>query len=225
MTKKSLIILGAAAVLILGASCGRKSAINANFSVNDNESIANERELENGNVNVTVGDNENDNSNANANENANRNDNTNTDIAGEEGPTINSTLRVDNPQIGKKLESPFEVEGKSQAETVYVRIKNASGLALFTVSAKVRGGEFHLNLTYSFTHTTTGTVEVFERDSAGAEVSPISIPVTFRIDSQNENVSNTNDNENTNENENENTNENANDNENDNVNTVVNTNY
>lgn len=203
MHKIHLLYAGAVALLLLGAACTKTVTINTNAEGSTNSAA------EIANVNAEA--------NENANENVNVSENANANIAGEHGPTINGTLRVDNPQNNKKLESPFEVEGKSDASVVYVRVKNAGGVALFTESVKVRGGEFHVNLIYALTNTATGTVEVFEKDAPGDEINLVSIPVTFRVKNENEKAADTtvSGNENYDANENANENENENDNVND----------
>lgn len=205
MKKYIVLPILVAGLVLLGAAC-------SNDLLNANTENENSTENENTNSAVLNTNRDDDNENANTNRNTNDSDDSTTnsvDATDEHGPTVSGTLRVDTPQSGKKLESPFEVEGKSQAETVYVRVKNGAGTALFTESVKVRGGEFHINITYSFTHTTTGSVDVFEKDASGNEVNLINIPVTYRIESEGSSGTSLteNENSNTNEDENENTND------------------
>lgn len=176
---------------MLGAACS-------------NTTNTNEQEASNENENVSVVTNTSTNTNSD-DQNENRNTNTSSDDStGDHEVSSSGALRVSSPERNKNLESPFEVEGTSSASLVYVRVKNAVGTELFTESAKVRGGEFHINITYTFTHTTVGVVEIFEKDSAGAEVNNVSIPVTFRIESEDstsltgETTSNENENHNAN---------------------------
>ena len=125
---------------------------------------------------------------SNANTNTEREDtntstvsNTNTS-SDDSAVTSAGSLTVSHPEKNKELETPFAVAGTSSAPTVYARVKNASGTTLFTETIGVRNGEFKANLAFEFTHTTTGTVEVFEKNAAGAETNLVSIPVTFKFE-------------------------------------------
>ena len=153
-------------LIALGAACGKKTAntgaanANTSMAVNTNETVVNTNS---------------------ASINTNRAINTNTSANTNAAVTTSGSLTITQPVKNSELESPFIVAGKSSATTVYARVKNATGAALFTETLTVRNGEYSAYLTLSLTHTTSGTVEVFEKDAAGNETNLVSVPVTFKV--------------------------------------------
>ncbi len=203
--RKTSLILGTAALLLLGAACTK--TVNTNQTTNDDHAM----EDSNGNTNQAM-ENQNSNSAVKSEDNTNvmhdeemmndttkRNANESDDAA---VVTSNGSLTVTKPEKDADVESPFAVEGKSSATTVYVRLKSASGKELFTVPVTVRDGAYHVNLTYQVTNTTNGVVEVFEKDASGNETLLTSVTITLKTESSD--TTNSNDNENSNSNDNTN---------------------
>lgn len=158
MTKR-LLMLSAAALLVLGAACGKKATTNTAANENNIPPV-----VINMSDNTTV--------NAAANGNVSVNKNTNTASSG--------PLVVSKPAKNEELGSPYTVSGTSSADKVYVRVNNSAGTPLFLIPATVRNGAFSVNVTFEFTHTSAGTIEVFEKDTGNNEINLVSIPVTFK---------------------------------------------
>ena len=200
MKKWSLLIIPLTAILVIGAACTKKET-NTN-NANENEAVVNE------NVSISADDstniNENENVSVNANENENRNTNvnqsTNTNTS-----TTSGALTVTSPEKNATVESPVEVEGKSSAAQVYVRVKGSADKELFTIPVTVRNGEYHVKISVQVANSTNGKIEVYEKSASGAEQSLVVVPVTFKTEPVNAN-SNVNENENSNLNENGNEN-------------------
>lgn len=206
--RKTSLSIAAVAVLLFGAACSRELTVNVNTSAETTNS--NELELENDsesnanraatNINVNR-------SNDDANTNESDDDRNTNDSSEDRGPAVQGTLRVDTPKTGQQVVSPFEIEGKSNTDKVYVRVKSTTGTEIFTTPVTVRGGEFHVNITLSLGTSKTVTLDVFQKDAGGDEANLISLPLNVKVtaaESSNTNTSDTNDNDNDNENENEN---------------------
>lgn len=174
MSKRIAITAIVLGLSFLGAACKN--------SVTTNTAPANE------NANTAVTDTLNSNSTATIN--------TNTPIV-----TGSAALQVAAPGSGEKLVSPYELKGASTHSKIYARVNNAAGRGVFTESANVRNGSFTLNLTFIFTSTETGSIDVYALDSAGKEIDAVKIPVIFKIDTRGEGdttLANTNTDNNTN---------------------------
>ena len=189
----------AVGLVLLGAACANKAALNVNTAGYVNSSV---------NENTNIAANENANLEVNTNLSANANTNTSTD----NGPIIKGSLRLDTPKMNMQVVSPFEVTGQSDTSLVYVRIKNLSGATLFTEPVTVRGGTFTVNITLNVATSRTETLEVYQKNSAGAETNVISLPIEVKVagsTNTNSTVS-TNANSNSNANTNTSTNQNTN---------------
>ena len=209
----SLAIL-ALGLLLLGAACSKKDANSNNGLVNDDDEIENVNA-----VDTNAGDDENEGENSNVNENDDVNENTNTDDDDSVNANTNSddneaddsntntsngsngSLKVEKPGGGDELASPFEVRGTSTASTVYVRVIGARGTTMFTVPVTVRSGEFRVNLTFEVTTTAMGSIEVYEQNASGDETNLVKVPITFKVELDDNTNSNTNANSNTNTND------------------------
>lgn len=207
--RKSYLYILAAGLLVLGAACSKTTDENTNSTSNENESVMEE------NVNAAVNTNSaSDDRTTNDNTNSS-DDTTNTNSSGDHQQVSSGSLKVTSPETNDEVESPIEVEGTSDTDVVYVRAKNSSGTALFTETVTVRKGEFHVNLTLSLTSTKAITLDVFQKDSSGAEKNLVSIPVNVKVELSNTNTSddsvNTNANENTNDDHSSNENDNSSD--------------
>lgn len=193
MNKRYLISAVVIGLMLVGAACSKENNGTTGETENSNEAVSNVNATEDANENVNVARNTN---------SDDKNKNTNASSADNEdnGPTTNGTLTVNNPQAGKTVVSPLEVEGRSDTDKVYVRVKNSAGSTLFTETVTVRGGEFNVHLTLSFTNSKTFSIEVFQKDSAGAELNLVSIPLNFKAETASDD-SNTNSDANDNANE------------------------
>lgn len=190
----ALLLVG---LFVVGAACQPKDT---NENVNDDGngvSVVNE----NRNANTNSDDDENENENSNSNENENVND----------SDAVSGTLRVSEPDPNKEIESPFEVAGDSSSSAVTVHVKRANGTTLFSVPVTVRNGQFSVKLEFQFTNTTAGLIEVVE---AGG--STVRIPVTFKVETEDDSDDDSDDNSNADDfEEDEDVNENSNTNSDD----------
>ncbi len=214
MRKPYALALTLSALLLLGAACTKKTEVNTNTG-SENENLAVENENASvSNINRAVNVNEDRNANENENSNSNTNESRNSNVNGsgtESSAVTNGTLSVTKPERNEDVDSPFNVQGIASGDTVYVRVKNAAGTTVFTEPVTVRNGAFSVNLTYEFINTTSGSVEVFQKDAAGTETNLVTVPLTYKVES----ASNSNDNSNTNESADANSNDNGNSNTND----------
>ena len=208
--KKWLTVFAALITIVLiGAAC-QKNTKNTSDDVgipaNENTGVVDE----NANLNEDVtGVRENVNAlpvdNGNVNENVNvQNSNENTNV-----PVNYGTITVEQPKKDDNLTSPFTVKGTAQGSTVFVRVKNASGDTMFTEPVQVRQNTFSISLTFDVSRSTTGTIEVFDKDASGNVQNLMVIPVSFVSGTTGTNL-NVNENVNENTKANENLNENAN---------------
>lgn len=177
-------IIGSIALFLVGAACQKKttdtpvSQIVKNVNKNENinaivPSLSNARIDSSANVNGSVLAN----GNVNGNTNSDRNENENRAATN----TSNDMISVEAPSANAAVSSPFAVTGTTNATAVFVRVKNAAGTALFTESASIKEHDFSINLSFEFSQTTTGTIEVFTRDVSEREADLIAIPVTFTV--------------------------------------------
>lgn len=170
--------VGVVALLIVaGAACQKKTNTppqdGNDVVINENAntvvpSLSNARVDTSGNTNAPVT------TNSNLNVNTNRTTSTN---------TTNDTIAVERPEPYDRLISPFTVSGTTSDSNVFVRVKNAAGGSLITEPASVNGTNFSLTLSFEFSGTAAGTVEVYTKDSSEREENLISMPVTFAIPS------------------------------------------
>ena len=102
------------------------------------------------------------------------------------GAAINN-ITVSSLVSGQQLNSPVEISGRAKVSDnkVNIRIKSQSGNALINLSAPVKNigpdgfGDFKISVTYEFSTTKEGSVEVYSLDQNGLEVNLVSIPVIF----------------------------------------------
>ena len=160
--KKPYILLPliVAGLLVLGASCGKKAT-------NQNTNTAAEPENTNSAVTNTSAES---NTNTSVNTNTSSSSNTNTST------TTSGSLTLTKPEKDATVASPIEVEGTANGDTVTVRILNTSGKEIVAVPVTVRSGKYHVNLSFTFTNTTSGTIEVAESDGT-----KVSAPVKFTV--------------------------------------------
>ncbi len=99
----------------------------------------------------------------------------------DDGSKLSSGIELVNPAEGAVLTSPILVSGQAEVlgDKVYVRVKNAGGKTVIEDFTMAKGGVFAVNLDFQFRGTTEGTVEVFGKDGAGAEVGLQSVAVKF----------------------------------------------
>ena len=104
------------------------------------------------------------------------------------GVTENEFIRVTSPTPDVLVSSPFAVAGEARVfeGTVQVRVKNFSGDTLIRETATAHAsdadafGSFSVNLSYQFSNTKEGVVEVFSQSAKdGTEEHLIRIPVRF----------------------------------------------
>ncbi len=102
-------------------------------------------------------------------------------------PSVTSgDITVSSPVGDEQLSSPIQIEGKAKTadNKIYARVKSKSGQTLIDVSGSVKNigadgfGEFSLKISYEFSTTKEGFVEVFGKDGE-TEVNLVSIPVKF----------------------------------------------
>ncbi|MFH0829079.1 MAG: Gmad2 immunoglobulin-like domain-containing protein [Candidatus Kerfeldbacteria bacterium] len=210
--KKWLTITAAlVTITLIGAACQKNTKNENSVPADENAGVVEENvNLDEGdgtavreNVNAFPSDNSNGNKNVNA-----RNSNENVNV-----PVNYGAITVEQPKKDDNLTSPFTVKGTAQGSTVFVRVKNAAGDTMFTEPVQVRTNAFSISLTFDVSHSTTGTIEVFDKDASGNAQNLTVIPVSFVVGTADVNLNtNTNINENTNgnSNENENLNENTN---------------
>ncbi|MCX6740424.1 MAG: DUF333 domain-containing protein [Candidatus Parcubacteria bacterium] len=100
--------------------------------------------------------------------------------------TSTKDLTVTMPVADQQLSSPIQIEGRAKAtdNKVYVRVKSASGQPLINISGSVKNvgsdgyGDFSLKVSYEFSTTKEGFVEVFLMDGQ-TEKDLVSVPVKF----------------------------------------------
>lgn len=178
-TRFSLAIL-AIGLLLLGAACQpKKENRNTNDDGVTNTTVNSNR---NGNVNEND-DNENVNSALNTNSSDDRDEdndqgNSNTN-AGENNNDAPAGLSIAKPEKNGTIESPFEVSGRAYAASVTVRIRNAAGQEVISVPVTVRNNQYKVNISFAFTNTTSGAIEV--EDSEGTKTTT---PVTFKVEKE-----------------------------------------
>lgn len=198
--KKSLyLLLVVAGLAAFAAGCGKATNTNdANENAIINEGLDLNEALD---LNVTPVDDLNTNTaideNTNTSEDLNTNTaavtNTNTSTTTDETPdtsTSSDTIKITAPEADAELGSSFYVEGTaSSGDAVYVRLK-ASGATVFTdVKVSVRNGAFRGKLLIEMSHSRSGSIEVYQKDSAGNETGLASVPVTFTLQTTNTNTS------------------------------------
>ncbi len=197
MRKSYLLYTSAVALVLLGAACAKKASVTTNTEEAANTSV----EIEN--TNVTAGENINASTSVNTNTSGSTNTNTSKNT---NSTTTSGSLTIDEPAANAEVESPVTVSGKSQVKTVYVRVIGNQNATLFTEPVTVRNGVYVIHLTLALTHSVNGRIEVYEKDTAGAEINTVGIPVNFQIAVSTTQTTNANSNENTNTSTNQNTN-------------------
>lgn len=218
MNKSYLALIAIAGLIAFGAACDKENdantnsaavvnsgydineALDLNIDLDDNENVNAEdededvNENENRNVNRNTNDDDED-DDANENRNSNTNDDDDEDSSG--------TVTITGPEEDEELVSPFYVEGKATGTEVFARLV-AGGTTIFEdVRISVRNGEYKGKLTFDFSRTTSGRIEIYQKDGS-TETNLTSVDVRFKLSSDDEN-------ENSNESENENENDNTND--------------
>ncbi|MFA5187926.1 MAG: Gmad2 immunoglobulin-like domain-containing protein [Patescibacteria group bacterium] len=97
-------------------------------------------------------------------------------------------IEVTNPLVNQQLVSPFKVEGRARVfeNQVNVRVKGKDGKVLIQEATIVKSpevgqwGDFSLDISYDFTLTKEGFVEVYSTSAKdGSEENLVSIPVKF----------------------------------------------
>jgi putative hemolysin len=103
-------------------------------------------------------------------------------------PTVSAKdLIISAPVADQQLTSPFQVQGRAKTadNKVHVRVKNQSGQSLIEVSGSIKNigkdgfGDFDLKISYEFSSTKEGFVEVYALNSQGQEINNVSLPVKF----------------------------------------------
>lgn len=209
MKKYSSIALVLIALLLVGAMCSKKNT-NSNTNNDDgygsvfgNENTNTDVENENSNQNVNTGIKANVNVELedDTNDNLNTNSNSNTGSADDPQETVSGgAISITKPTKNATVTSPFTVEGQTMSKQVFVRVKGSGGKTLFTVPVTVRNELYKATLTIDVVNSTSGVIEVFDKDSAGEENNISSVSVTFvRAETTtNANTSTTNTNSSTN---------------------------
>lgn len=100
------------------------------------------------------------------------------------------TITLESPKENQELKTPFLVAGEATlpGNRAYVRVKNSEGKSVieaWTAIKKTKDGtgKFSVGINFNFRGTEAGTVEVFGKDSSGAEVGLESVPVKFDVTS------------------------------------------
>lgn len=96
-------------------------------------------------------------------------------------------LIVTSPASDSQLTSPFVVEGKAKINTdkIYIRVKTTSGKALIVETADLGTADaegyksFKQKISYEFSTTKEGFVDIYNLGGTGAEENLVSIPVKF----------------------------------------------
>lgn len=201
-------ILAAAALVAFGAGC-KKASTNTNEDLNTsivnfddtentnldiNGMVENSNENENTNVDLNTNtSDENENTNLNINTSVSTNANTNTSTNTNSSAVTNDNITVTLPAENDELVSPFYVQGTAvSGNSVYVRVRGASGTPIFTETVSVNNHAFKGKLLFDFTSTKAGSVEVFQKDAEGTEINLVSVPVTFTLTSNSNSNANTN---------------------------------
>jgi len=92
-----------------------------------------------------------------------------------------------SPITDAQLSSPFVVEGlaKISSDTVYIRVKNTAGKALIIETASLGAAQadgyapFQRKISYEFSATKEGFIDVYNLGATGGEENLVSIPVEF----------------------------------------------
>ncbi|MCX6744337.1 MAG: DUF333 domain-containing protein [Candidatus Parcubacteria bacterium] len=102
-------------------------------------------------------------------------------------PTATSgNISVSAPIANDQLSSPIQVVGRAKTadNKIYARVKSKSGQTLIDFSGSMKNvgtdgyGDFSLKISYEFSTTKEGTIEIFGKDGE-TEVGLVSIPVKF----------------------------------------------
>jgi len=106
-----------------------------------------------------------------------------------QNPTVTAAnIEVLNPIPNQQLTSPFNVEGRARVfeNQINVRVKGKDNKTLIQESAIVKSpeagqwGDFSLTISYDFTLTKEGSVEVYSVSAKdGSEQNLVSVPVKF----------------------------------------------
>ncbi|MBI5405004.1 MAG: hypothetical protein HY976_02130 [Candidatus Kerfeldbacteria bacterium] len=191
-------------LVLVGAACEKADDQN-NANTNQTTNRTNSSNVNRSDDGRTDDEESNRNASSNANGNVNRsaNVNSNSNASDDDDDENAGTLRITGPEKNKQVESPLTVEGKAPNGPVFVRVKTASGKVLFTVPGTARNGEFSVKITFEFTNTTSGSIEVYTKDADGNEDVVAAVPVSFKVESDDDDDdSNTNSNSNSNSNTN-----------------------
>lgn len=99
----------------------------------------------------------------------------------DDGSKSSGAITLENPQADATLTSPILVSGQAEVlgNKVYVRVKNAEGKTVIEDFTMAKAGVFAVNIDFAFKGTKEGSVEVFGKDEAGAEVGRQSVDVKF----------------------------------------------
>ena len=101
--------------------------------------------------------------------------------------TADKNIVISAPLADAQLASPIELQGRAKTadSKVYVRVKSKSGQNLIEVSGSLKNigsdgfGDFSLKISYEFSTTKEGFIEVYALDKDGKDVDNVSIPVKF----------------------------------------------
>lgn len=96
-------------------------------------------------------------------------------------------IAVSSPTPDSQLSSPFTVEGKAKinSDKVYIRVKTTLGKALIVETATLGAADtdgyksFKQKISYEFSTTKEGFVDIYNLGGTGAEENLVSIPVKF----------------------------------------------
>ena len=211
MKKYLPVMIGIVALLAFGFGCAKDTNTNQNTNTDDaavlneetnlNDSLDLNTSIDESDLNLNAADDETADTNENANTNAAANTNTSAATNVNANSPTSGTISITSPKANDELVSPFYVEGTATSgDAVYARLV-ASGTTIFTEKITVRNGAFRGKLLFDFSHTTSGTIQVFQKDADGNETGLASVPVRFKLS-----TTNTNANTNTSVNSNANTN-------------------
>lgn len=201
MKKQYLILSVVMTIALIGAGCKKQAAVNTAL-VNDDVSIlvngstaledtvnadtnSSDSNTNVAHINATVSSN----TNVSTNTNTTTDTNTSTTIA----DTTAGDITVTAPKPDEELSSPFYVEGTAASGPVYIRVKSSGGTEIFTEKVSVNSGKFRGKLLFDFTHTTTGSIDVFTKDASGTETDLVNIPVRFKVASSSSTNTNSSD--------------------------------
>lgn len=98
--------------------------------------------------------------------------------AAENGPAISGSLRVNTPHANMAVGTSFELQGQSAVGPVYARVKDKNGAEVFTKTIELDNNQkFNQRIDLNITNNNTIILEVFQKDTSGAETNMVSVPL------------------------------------------------